>query len=98
MNSSLGEILASKLTAKKKSKAIADALLGGTLEAAAILDASRNLPDAELAILMESLEGATCKRPELVNDALWSLLIECLGHEAPRVQSVRRRSSTGAFR
>ena len=86
MDSSISDPLASNLTAKKKAKAIADALLSGTLKPQALLEAIPKLPDAELAIVMESLEGATRKEPALVNDKLFALLVESLGHAAPRVQ------------
>ncbi len=86
MISSITELLASKLTAKKKAKAIADALLSGTLKPKALLEASPMLQDAELAIVVESLEGATRKEPALVNDKLFALLVESLGHPASRVQ------------
>lgn len=86
MDSSITDLLASNLTAKKKAKAIADALLSGTLKPQALLEASSKLQDAELAIVMESLEGATRKQPALVNDKLFALLVESLGHPAPRVQ------------
>jgi hypothetical protein len=86
MNASITELLESKLTAKKKAKAIADALLSGTLKPEALSEASPKLPDAELAIVMESLEGATRKKPELVNGKLFTHLVDSLGHAAPRVQ------------
>ncbi len=74
------------MTAKKKAKAIADALLSGTLKPEALLEISPTPTDAELAILMESLEGATRKNPALANDKLFTLLVESLSHTAPRVQ------------
>lgn len=86
MNSSITELLDSKLTAKKKAKAIADALLSETLKPSDLAEASPKLPDVELAIVMESLEGATRKEPGLVNDKLFALLVECLAHASPRVQ------------
>ena len=86
MNPGITELLASKLTAKKKARAIADDLLSGALKPEALIEASTDLPDTELAILLESLEGATRKEPALVNDKLLALLVESLGHAAPRVQ------------
>lgn len=86
MDATITEILGSKLTAKKKAKAIADALLSGALKPEALSEASPKLPDAELAIVMESLEGATRKEPALVNSTLFAFLVDGLGHAAPRVQ------------
>ena len=86
MDSSISDFLASNLTAKKKTKAIADALSSGTLNPQDLLAASSKLPDAQLAIAMESLEGATRKDPALVSDKLFALLVESLDHAAPRVQ------------
>ena len=86
MNSSITELLASKLTAKKKAKAIAEAVLLGGLSPSALLEASTKLPGAELAIIMEALEGATRKEPGLIDDELVVYLIKCLNHEAPRVR------------
>lgn len=86
MKSGISELLALNLTAKKKAKAIANALLSGTLKPQSLLEVSPELPDAELAIVMESLEGATRKEPALVNDKLFNLLVESLGHKAPRVK------------
>ena len=86
MDSSITDLLASKLNAKKKAKAIADALLSGTLKPQVLLESSLELPDAELAIVVESLESATRKEPALVDDKLFALLVDSLGHAAPRVQ------------
>lgn len=86
MNPIVTELLASKLTAKKKAKAMAEALLNDSLKPSELMEAIPALPDAELAIVMESLEGATRKEPGLVSDKLFTCLVECLAHTAPRVQ------------
>ncbi len=86
MNSTIAEFLTFELTAKKKAKALADALLEGTLTPKALLESAPKLPDAELAIVMESLEGATRKQPALVTDKLFALLIDSLDHGATRVR------------
>ncbi len=86
MNSIPTELLASKQGAKQKSRAIADALLSGTLKPVALLEVSPGLPDADLAIVMESLESATRVGPAMVNDQLFALLVRNVNHAAPRVQ------------
>lgn len=65
---------------------MADALLSETLKPSALLEASRRLPDVELAIVMESLEGATRKEQGLIDDKLFGLLAECRAHAAQRVK------------
>lgn len=86
MNAVLTDVLSSKLSAKKKARAIADALSGGSLKPEALLEAGRKLPRAELAILIESLESATRKQPALAGDELFALLVESLADPAPRVR------------
>ena len=56
MNTMITEVLASTLSAKKKAKAIASALLDGSLASKAVLQAGPTLADAEYAIVMEALE------------------------------------------
>lgn len=67
MSSNIERVLTSKLTAKKKAKAIGSELLEGALKPSDLLEMSRGLADAELAIVIESLEGASRKQPELVD-------------------------------
>ncbi len=86
MNPGITEILASQLTAKKKAKALADALSDGTLDISAFIKARPKLSGPDLATVVESLEAATRKKPELVDAKLFSLLVKCLGHAAPRVR------------
>lgn len=86
MNPGIAEMLASKLTAKQKARALADALSNGTLEPSAFVKSIPTLSDPELATVVESLEGATRKKPELVDAKLFQVLVKCLAHSAPRVR------------
>lgn len=86
MTRNITEILGSKLTAKKKAKALAGELSKGTIKTSAYVKVMPALADAELAIVLESLEGPTRKKPELVDSRLFPLLVQCLAHAAPRVR------------
>lgn len=86
MSSNIERVLTSKLTAKKKAKAIGSELLEGALKPSDLIEMSRGLADAELAIVIESLEGASRKQPELVDDAVFAFLVKCLARAAPRVK------------
>ncbi len=86
MNPSITEILASKLSAKKKAKSLADALSSGVLAPATVVKEIPTLAEAEIAIVVEALEGATRAKPDLVDAKLFALLNGLLAREAPRVR------------
>lgn len=86
MMQSIDELLASKLTAKKKAKAIGAELLAGTVQPSSLLKKNQSLPEPQLAIVIEALEGATRKKPELVDRKAFAHLVDCLSHAAPRVK------------
>lgn len=92
----LGEVLASALTAKKKVKAIAEALLAGTIDAAACAKAAAGLPDVQRGTVLESLELATRTHTSLVDPETFGVLVGHLSDPAPRASRRWRCSIWGA--
>ena len=86
MNPELKAILASTLTPKRKAKSIADALSSGALPPSALATAIPALDDTEAATAVESLEGATRTKPELVDAKLFTFLVGLLANPTPRVR------------
>lgn len=84
--STLEEILSSDLGAKKKAKALADALSAGEITSAGCIEALSGLSDVDRASVLESFESATRKQPELVDAVMFTVLVDNLAHPAPRVR------------
>lgn len=86
MEPAITDILESRLGAKKKVKALAEALLNGSLDCPAFARALPALADTDRATVVESLESASRQRPELVDRKVFAVLIECLSDDAARVR------------
>lgn len=71
---------------KEKTEAISEALTGGEISVAALIDIATNGKDSVKATCIEAIEFATKKNASIADEAVMQFVTEALKEKAPRVK------------